>query len=155
MSPWQDYALVAVFFAAVLACVKPLGGAMARVYAGEATLASRVLGPVERLIYRVQGVRADEEMSWKTYASSMLVFHVLGIVVVYGLQRLQASLPVNPQHLGAVSADLSWNTAVSFVTNTNWQSYSGESTLSALVQTAGLTVQNFVSAASGMADSPL
>ena len=110
-----------------------------------------MLGPVERFIYRLGGVRRDEEMNWRTYAVAVLIFNLLGVLVVYTLQRLQHRLPLNPQGLTAVSPDLSFNTAVSFASNTNWQSYSGESTLSYLTQMLGLTVQNFVSAATGMA----
>ncbi len=142
---------IILFFVVLLALVKPLGSYMARVYSGENTLAHRALGPIERLFYRALGVREDTETSWKTYALAMLVFNTLGLVAVYLLQRLQASLPLNPQALPAVSADLAFNTATSFATNTNWQSYGGETTLSYLVQMLGLTVQNFVSAASGMA----
>jgi K+-transporting ATPase ATPase A chain len=106
---------------------------------------------VERLLYRLSGVRADEEMNWKTYAVAMLLFNGLGLFLLYGLQRLQGILPLNPMGLGAVTPDSSFNTAVSFATNTNWQGYSGEATMSYLTQMAGLTAQNFVSAATGMA----
>jgi K+-transporting ATPase ATPase A chain len=135
----------------LLALAKPLGVFMARVYQGERTFLTPVLGPVERVLYRAAGVKEDEEMSWKTYAIAMLVFNFLGFVAVYLLQRFQAALPLNPAHQAAVSPDLSFNTAVSFATNTNWQSYGGETTLSHLTQMLGLTVQNFVSAAAGMA----
>ena len=124
---------------------------MARVYAGERTFFGRIVGPIERLIYRIVGMRPDEEMDWKTYAVAMLLFSLIGLLALYGLQRLQSVLPLNPQHLGAVKPDLAFNTAASFVTNTNWQSYSGETTMSYLTQMLGLTVQNFVSAAIGMA----
>jgi K+-transporting ATPase ATPase A chain len=110
-----------------------------------------VLGPVERLIYRIAGVRADVEMNWKSYAGAMLLFNFLGFAVVYGLQRTQHLLPLNPQGFAAVTPDSSFNTAVSFATNTNWQGYGGESTMSYLTQSLGLTVQNFVSAAAGLA----
>ena len=143
--------LLAVFVVTLLATVKPLGAMIARVYEGEPTWASRVLGPLERLAYRAIGVRADEETTWKQYALGMLLFNVLGLVVVYALQRLQGSLPLDPQRLPAVAPDLAFNTATSFATNTNWQSYAGETTLGYFVQMLGLTVQNFVSAASGMA----
>ena len=106
-----------------------------------------VVKPVESLIYRLCGVRAADEMGWKTYAVAFLVFNLLGALVVYALQRLQDLLPLNPQKLGAVSADSSFNTAISFATNTNWQGYGGETTMSYLTQMLGLTVQNFVSAA--------
>jgi potassium-transporting ATPase potassium-binding subunit len=139
------------FFIVLILLVKPLGGYMARIYQGEKTFLQPMLGPVERWMYRWMGVHADEEMNWKTYAVAMLVFNLFGFLAVYLLQRLQGVLPLNPQGLGAVSPDLAFNTAVSFVTNTNWQSYSGENTLSYLTQMAGLAVQNFLSAATGMA----
>src|SRR4051794_806972 len=134
----------------VALCV-PLGAYMARVYTGEARLAQRVLGPLERLLYRLSGVTPDQEQSWKQYATAVLVFNVLGIVVVYLLQRLQAHLPANPNSLPGVDPRIAFNTAVSFGTNTNWQAYGGETTMSHLVQSAALGVQNFVSAATGMA----
>jgi K+-transporting ATPase ATPase A chain len=124
---------------------------MTRVFAGERTLLSLVLRPVERGLYKLSGVREAEEQHWVTYAVAMLAFSFAGFVVLYGLQRLQAFLPLNPQHLDAVSPDLAFNTSVSFVTNTNWQSYVPETTLSYLVEMAGLTVHNFVSAATGIA----
>ena len=135
----------------LLLLVKPLGSYMARVYQGERTFLSPVVRPVERLIYRIAGLRADEEMDWKTYAVAVLLFNLVGLLLLYGLQRLQSALPLNPQDLGAVRPDTAFNTAVSFVTNTNWQSYSGETTMSYLIQMLGLTVQNFLSAATGMA----
>ena len=141
----------ALYVALLLALAAPLGAYMARVYSGEARLAQRALGPLERLFYRLSGVRADEEMSWQRYAAAVLLFSLAGVVAVYALQRLQGSLPLNPQRFGAVSPEVSFNTAVSFVTNTNWQSYGGESSLSYLTQMLALTVQNFVSAAAGMA----
>jgi potassium-transporting ATPase potassium-binding subunit len=148
---WQGYAQIAFFLGALFVCVKPLGAYMARVYEGEATTAQRVLGPLEHLIYRVLRIDAKSEMSWKTYAVATMLFNVAGIVVVYALQRSQAFLPANPQAMAAVPHDLAVNTAVSFATNTNWQAYGGESTMSYLVQMTGLTVQNFVSAATAMA----
>ena len=135
----------------LVALAAPLGSYMARVYEGKAKLAARVLGPVERLCYRAAGIRVDEEMPLPRYAAAVLLFNVLGLLVVYGLQRLQALLPLNPAGLGAVPAEVAWNTAASFTSNTNWQAYSGETTLSHLTQMLGLTVQNFVSAATGMA----
>src|SRR4051812_24551967 len=129
----------------------PLGAYMARVYTGEARWAQRVLGPLERLLYRLFGVRPEQEQSWKQYAIAVMVFNVLGIAVVYLLQRLQAYLPQNPNDLASVDPRVAFNTAVSFGTNTNWQAYGGESTMSHLVQSAALGVQNFVSAATGMA----
>jgi K+-transporting ATPase ATPase A chain len=141
-----------VFYMVVLiALAKPLGGFMARVYQGERTFLDPLLRPVEKLIYRLSGVSPDQEMNWKVYAIAMLLFNVLGLLVVYALQRLQGFLPLNPAGFGAVSPDSSWNTAVSFATNTNWQGYGGETTMSYLTQMLAMTVQNFVSAATGMA----
>jgi K+-transporting ATPase ATPase A chain len=139
------------YIVVLLALAKPLGSFMARVYEGQPTFLDPVFGPVERLIYRICGVNPKEETNWKVYALAVMLFNGLGLVVVYGLQRLQGSLPLNPQSLGAVSPDSSWNTAVSFATNTNWQGYGGETTMSYLTQMAAMTVQNFVSAATGMA----
>jgi K+-transporting ATPase ATPase A chain len=135
----------------LIALAKPLGGFMARVYDGERTFLDPVVGPLERLIYRACGVRADEGMTWKTYALAMLLFNFIGLVVVYAMQRLQGVLPLNPAGMAAVTPDSSFNTAASFATNTNWQGYGGESTMSYLTQMVGLGVQNFVSAAAGMA----
>src|SRR5438309_568924 len=135
----------------LLALAKPLGAYMARVYEGRRVALDRVLGWVERCIYGLAGVRADEEMTWKTYAVTMLLFNLAGVLAVYALQRVQGVLPLNPAGLGAVSPDSSFNTAVSFATNTNWQGYGGESTMSYLTQMLALTVQNFASAAAGMA----
>ncbi|HTP07275.1 MAG TPA: potassium-transporting ATPase subunit KdpA [Anaerolineae bacterium] len=140
-----------LYFVVLIALAKPLGTYMAHVYEGEHTLLSRVIGPIERLIYRLSGVNPQTEMSWKTYALAMLLFNLFGLIVVYLLQRVQGALPLNPQGLGAVSPDSSFNTAVSFATNTNWQGYGGETTMSYLTQMLGMTVQNFVSAATGMA----
>ncbi len=151
---WQGYAQIVVVLAAVVASVKPLGAYMARVYEGEPIALEKGLGWLERLIYRVAGVPHDSEqreMRWTTYAVAMLAFNGAGILVVYGLQRLQGVLPLNPQGFAAPTPDLSWNTAVSFATNTNWQGYGGESTMSYLTQMLALAVQNFVCAASGMA----
>jgi K+-transporting ATPase ATPase A chain len=139
------------YIVVLLALAKPLGTFMARVYQGQPTFLDAVLGPLERLIYRLSGVNPEEEMNWKVYAIAVMLFNGLGLIAVYGLQRLQAFLPLNPQAFGAVSPDSSWNTAVSFATNTNWQGYGGETTMSYLTQMAVLTVQNFVSAATGMA----
>jgi len=142
---------IGLYFAVLLALARPLGAYMARVYEGRHCGLDRVLGPLERLVYRATGVKAEEEMDWKSYALSMLAFSAVGFLFLYGLQRLQGLLPANPQALRAVSPDSSFNTAVSFVTNTNWQSYGGETTMSYLTQMLGLTVQSFVSAATGMA----
>jgi K+-transporting ATPase ATPase A chain len=140
-----------LYVVVLIALAKPLGSYMARVYQNQPFGLDRALGWLERLIYRLAGVRPTEEMGWKTYALAMLLFNFAGLLVVYLLQRLQGVLPLNPQGLGAVSADSSFNTAVSFATNTNWQGYGGETTMSYLTQMLGLTVQNFVSAAAGMA----
>jgi K+-transporting ATPase ATPase A chain len=140
-----------LYFVVLIALVKPLGTYMARVYEGESTWLDRIVGPIERLIYRLSGVRPQVEMNWKTYAIAMLLFNLVGLIVVYLLQRVQGALPLNPQGFGAVSPDSSFNTAVSFASNTNWQGYGGETTLSYLTQMLALTVQNFVSAATGMA----
>ncbi|HWC63425.1 MAG TPA: potassium-transporting ATPase subunit KdpA [Rhizomicrobium sp.] len=137
---------IAIYCAAILVCVKPLGLYMAKVFEGEITF----LKPVERVLYRICGVKSEEQ-HWTTYTIAMLAFSIAGFVSLYLLQRLQAVLPYNPQGMAAVTPDLSFNTAVSFVTNTNWQSYSGESTMSYLVQMLGLTVHNFLSAATGIA----
>ena len=129
----------------------PLGLFMASVFEGRAARMAKILRPVERLLYRLCGVRPDEEMNWKQYAVAMLLFNLFGCLLVYALQRIQVFLPLNPQKLGAVSPDSAFNTAVSFATNTNWQDYGGESTMSYLTQMLALTVQNFVSAATGIA----
>jgi K+-transporting ATPase ATPase A chain len=140
-----------LYVVVLLALAKPLGTFMAHVYEGQRTFLHPVLEPVERFAYRLAGVTPDQEMNWKIYALTVLIFNVLGILVVYLLQRLQAVLPLNPQALAAVTPDSSWNTAVSFATNTNWQGYGGEVTMSYLTQMLALAVQNFVSAATGMA----
>ncbi|WP_026869867.1 potassium-transporting ATPase subunit KdpA [Inquilinus limosus] len=142
---------IALYCAIVILLVRPLGGYMARVFAGERTFLSPVLRPVERVLYAAAGVREEREQHWTGYAFGMLLFSLAGFVLLYGLQRLQTALPYNPQGMAAVEPGLAFNTAVSFVTNTNWQSYGGESTMGYLVQMAGLTVQNFVSAATGIA----
>jgi K+-transporting ATPase ATPase A chain len=142
---------IVIYFAVLTALAVPLGGFMARAYSGQPTFLSPVLGPVERLLYRATGVKVDDDMHWKRYALAALVFNLLGALAVYALQRLQGMLPLNPMELGAVSPDSSFNTAMSFATNTNWQGYGGESTMSYLSQMLGLNVQNFLSAATGMA----
>ncbi|HTN49012.1 MAG TPA: potassium-transporting ATPase subunit KdpA [Burkholderiaceae bacterium] len=142
---------IVLYFGVLTALAWPLGAYMARVYKGEPTWITRALGPVERLIYRLCRVNPDEDMGWRRYTVVVLIFNLLGALVVYGLQRLQGFLPLNPMDFGAVSPDSSFNTAVSFATNTNWQGYGGESTMSYLTQMLGLNVQNFVSAATGMA----
>jgi K+-transporting ATPase ATPase A chain len=143
---------ITFYFAVLLALVQPLGAWMARVYEGKSLFGlDRILGPVERLIYRLCGVRPEEEMDWKGYAFALLLFSVVSLLVLYLQQRVQQWLPLNPQKLGGVTPDSSFNTAASFTTNTNWQGYGGESTMSYLTQMAGLTVHNFGSAAAGMA----
>src|SRR5262245_42467214 len=140
-----------LYVVVLLALAKPLGAYMARVYEGRRLVLEFPLGWLEHLIYRLSGVRAGDEMGWKTYALAMLLFNFLGFLTVYLLQRVQGVLPLNPQGFGAVSPDSSFNTAVSFATNTNWQGYGGETTMSYLTQMVALGVQNFVSAATGMA----
>ena len=147
----NDIVQIILFFGILLLLAKPLGVYMARVYEGKPSGLDRVLGPVERLFYRLCGIKPDEEMSWKKYAGSVLLFSAVGFFLIYLLQRLQGFLPLNPQKFPAVSADSSFNTAISFITNTNWQGYGGETTMSYLTQMVGLGVQNFVSAAAGMA----
>jgi len=139
------------YLAVLLLLVKPLGWYMARVYEGKPVGLERVLGPLERLIYRLCDMDPQKEVGWRRYAKGVLVFNALGFVFLYLLQRLQGSLPFNPEHLPAVKTHTAFNAAVSFVTNTNWQSYGGETTMSYLTQMLGMTVQNFVSAATGMA----
>jgi K+-transporting ATPase ATPase A chain len=130
--------------------VKPLGVYMAKIYQGETFGLVRILSPVEQFVYRISGIKKEEEMSWQEYAIAVILFSFAGMIVLYLLQRLQGILPLNPQGLSPVLSDSSFNTALSFVTNTNWQGYSGENTMSYLTQMAGLGVQNFISAASGM-----
>jgi K+-transporting ATPase ATPase A chain len=142
---------ILVFLGVLVLLVKPLGLFMAKVYQGERTFLSPVIGPLERLTYRVAGIHPDDEMDWKTYAGTVLLFSAIGFIFVYLLQRLQGFLPLNPAGMGANTPDSSLNTSVSFITNTNWQDYGGEATMSYLTQMVGLTVQNFVSAAAGMA----
>ena len=142
---------IAVYFVILTALVVPLGRFMARVFEGERTFLSPVLLPVERALYRVAGVDAKREQHWITYTVAMLLFNAAGFAIVYALQRLQPVLPFNPADQSAVPPDLAFNTAVSFTSNTNWQNYGGESTMSYLTQMVGLTTQNFVSAATGLA----
>jgi potassium-transporting ATPase potassium-binding subunit len=142
---------IIIYLVLLVALGYPLGLFIARVYRHEHTFLDPILGPVERLLYRLSGVDKDQEMDWKQNAIAMLIFNIAGILVVYALQRLQGFLPLNPQGFGAISPDSSFNTAISFGSNTNWQGYGGETTLSYLTQMVGLTVQNFVSAATGMA----
>lgn len=141
---------IALYVFTLLLLTKPLGLYMARVYQDESVGLNRWFAGAEKLLYRFSGVKPEQEMRWTQYAIAMLVFNLLGLLVVYALQRFQDVLPLNPQALPAVSPDSSFNTAVSFATNTNWQGYSGEATMSYLTQMLGLTAQNFLSAASGM-----
>ena len=142
---------IILYCAIIVALVKPLGGYMTRVFNGERTFLSPILRPVEAGLYWVGGVDERREQHWLTYTVAMLLFHVGGFLIIYALMRLQAHLPFNPAEQSAVAEDLSFNTAISFITNTNWQNYGGESTLSYLVQMLGLTHQNFLSAATGIA----
>ena len=142
---------IALFSVLIIALTKPFGFYLTQVFNGERTLLSPLLRPLERLLYAISGVNEKEDQHWLVYAMAMLAFSMAGFVTLYALQRLQAVLPLNPQNLGAVGEHLAFNTSVSFVTNTNWQSYVPEATMSYLVQMAGLTVHNFVSAATGIA----
>ncbi len=147
----SHYAMLLCYVGLLLGLGYPLGIAMARLASSDALALPRFLGVPERLIFKLLGIDPKEEMSWVRYAVSLVLFNTLGALAVYLLQRLQAQLPLNPQHMAAVTPDLAFNTAVSFITNTNWQAYSGESSLGYLVQMLALTVQNFLSAATGMA----
>jgi len=147
----NGYLQLAFYLVVLIGLAKPLGLYMARIYQGEPAVLNRAGAPLERVLYRVSGVDPAREMRWTEYAIAMLVFNLLGFLAVYALQRLQGVLPLNPQSMPAVSPDSAFNTAISFITNTNWQGYGGESTMSYLTQMLALTVQNFVSAASGMA----
>ena len=149
MTP-STFALICTYLIAALLLVKPVGLYIANVMEGRPIWPLRIGAPIERLIYRLCGTDAAAQMSWKGYALALIVFNGVGALAVYGLQRLQAWLPLNPQSFPNVSPDSSFNTAVSFVTNTNWQGYSGESTMSYLTQMVGLAVQNFASAATGI-----
>lgn len=140
-----------LFLVVLIALAWPLGAYMTRVMQGENVGPVRFFAPLERTFYRLAGIKQDEEMGWRGYAVALILFNVLGVAAVYALQRLQGMLPFNPQAMAAVSPDSSFNTAISFVTNTNWQGYGGETTMSYLTQMLGLTVQNFVSAATGAA----
>ncbi|HUI21773.1 MAG TPA: potassium-transporting ATPase subunit KdpA [Methylocella sp.] len=142
---------IALYCVVVILLVKPFGFYMTRVFKGERTFLSPVVRPLERVIYSLSRVNENEEQNWIGYGLAMLTFSLAGFLALYALQRLQAVLPFNPQHLDAVSPDLAFNTSVSFLTNTNWQSYTPETTMSYLTQMAGLTMHNFVSAATGIA----
>jgi K+-transporting ATPase ATPase A chain len=147
----NDFIQIGVYLVVLLLLVKPMGMYMTHVFDDQPNRVTRLGGGVERFIYRICGIKADEDMGWKQYAIAMLVFNVCGMVAVYIFQRTQQWLPLNPQHFPALSPDLSINTAISFITNTNWQAYSGESAMSYLTQMAALAVQNFLSAATGIA----
>ncbi|MCK9366292.1 MAG: potassium-transporting ATPase subunit KdpA [Metallibacterium scheffleri] len=147
----NDYLQMALYMVVLLVLVKPVGAYMALVFAETPNRVACFGAPIERLLYRLGGIRADEEMSWKRYALAMLLFNLLGLLALYLLQRVQQWLPLNPQHLGAVTPGSAMNTAISFASNTNWQGYAGETTMSYLTDMLGLTVQNFLSAATGIA----
>src|SRR5438477_11268454 len=144
---------IALFFGLILLCTKPLGAFMAKVFEGQRTFLHPLFRWLEVLTYKIVGVKEDVEQRWTQYTASLLSFSIFGFLIVYLLQRAQAYLPFNPQNFGTpnVTPDLAFNTAVSFVTNTNWQAYTGETTLSYFVQMAALAVQNFASAAAGIA----
>src|ERR1700744_6373856 len=142
---------IIIFCAIVAALTKPLGWYMTRVFNGERTFLSPVVRPVEVAVYWIGGVDERREQHWLTYTVAMLLFHVGGFLIIYGLMRLQEGLPFNPAGQSAVAQDLSFNTAISFITNTNWQNYGGARTMCYLVQRTGLTHQNFLSAATGIA----
>src|ERR1700736_4917903 len=145
---WTQIALV---LAVVVACAVPVSAFITRVFAGERTFLSPVLGPVERGFYRLAGVDPAREQDWYSYAVAMVAFSIAGFLSLYALQRLQNVLPLNPRGFDAVAPDLAFNTSSSFITNTNWQNYAGETTMSHLTQMLGLTVHNFLSAATGLA----
>jgi K+-transporting ATPase ATPase A chain len=140
-----------IFMALLLALMRPLGLYMARVLEGERTFLDPLLRPVERTIYRVCGIHRDEEMNWREYAVALLLFSLVSMLLTYVIERLQHFLPWNPQHLAGVAPDLAWNTAASFTTNTNWQSYTPETTMSYFTQMVGLAYHNFLSAGIGIA----
>ena len=144
---------ILLFLGIILVLTKPMGIYLTHVYSGERTFLGSILGPIERFLYKTTGVDPTEEMSWKRYAATMIIFSLISVAVLYVLQRMQFYLPLNPQGFPAPSEHSSFNTAVSFTTNTNWQGYAGESTMSYLTQMAGLAVQNFASAAVGMASA--
>ncbi len=147
----DDLLQIGLYLALTLLAVKPLGAYMAAVFADAPNRVLRIGAPVERVLYRASGIDAGEDMSWRRYAATMLAFNVTGLLFVYALQRVQPWLPLNPQSFGSVSADSAMNSAISFATNTNWQGYAGESTMSYLTQMLGFGVQNFLSAATGIA----
>ena len=139
---WNNIIQGGIYLTVLVLLVKPLGTYMARIYEGKPTGLNVWLGPIERLIYRLSGINPETSMPWKTYAVAVVIFNIIGIVVVYAIQRLQPHLPLNPMSMPPVTPDLAFNTAMSFATNTNWQSYGGETTLSYFTQMMALTVQN-------------
>ncbi|MEQ1783836.1 MAG: potassium-transporting ATPase subunit KdpA, partial [Hyphomonadaceae bacterium] len=147
----EGWVLILVFIGLVALIARPMGLYLAAVFDGRRTWLSPVLAPVERGIFRLSGVKAEGEQDWKGYAAALLTFSLVATLALFALMQLQHLLPLNPQGFGPVPANVAMNTAVSFVTNTNWQAYGGESTMSHLTQMAGLTVQNFLSAAAGIA----
>jgi K+-transporting ATPase ATPase A chain len=149
----MEFADVALLLGILFVLAAPIGRYIAKVFGGEPTLLTSLLRPIERGLYRLGGVDEKREMSWETYAAALLIFNALGLMAVFLLQELQGFLPLNPQGLGPVRWDTALNTAASFTTNTDWQSYSGEQTMSYMTQMLGLTVQNFLSAAVGIAAS--
>jgi K+-transporting ATPase ATPase A chain len=146
-----DWVQIVLYVVILIALAKPLGSFMARVFNGERNFLSPIMAPVERFTYRLLGTRPDEEMNWKKYAVAVLLFAMLGVVTLYLIELLQGVLPFNPQHLPGVSPALAFNTSISFNTNTNWQNYGGETTMTYFTQMVGLTVHNFLSAAAGIA----
>jgi K+-transporting ATPase ATPase A chain len=148
MNGWLQFA---AFFGVLLLLMRPLGLYIARVLEGQKTFLDPVLRPIERLLYRISGVQAEREMDWREYALAMLIFSAVSLLMTYAVERLQHALPWNPQHIVAVTAELAWNTAASFTTNTNWQSYTPETTMSYFTQMVGLAYHNFTSAACGVA----
>lgn len=146
-----DIIQVILFFTLLIGLTPVLGKYMYKVFSGEKHIMKPVLGWLEKFTYRFTGINSEEETNWKTYLFGLLTFNLIGFVFLFLIQLFQAYLPLNPAHLGNVSWHSAFNTAVSFVTNTNWQGYAGETTLSYFVQMIGLTVQNFVSAATGIA----
>ena len=147
----HDYLQLALYFGLLLVCTPLLGAFMANVFQGKKTWLSPIFAPAERLIYKVSRIDSSAEMPWKQYAASLMAFNMLGFLTVFGLMLTQTALPLNPQGINGTSVYLAFNTAVSFMTNTNWQAYSGEAALSYATQMLGLGVQNFVSAATGIA----
>ncbi|MGD1040997.1 MAG: potassium-transporting ATPase subunit KdpA, partial [Dehalococcoidales bacterium] len=146
-----DVLQIILYLVILVLLAKPLGAFMARVINGERNILSPVMAPVERFTYRMLGTKSDEEMNWKQYAIAVVLFALLGVVTLYIIERLQGVLPFNPQHLPGVPSALAFNTSISFNTNTNWQNYGGETTMTYFTQMVGLTVHNFLSAAAGIA----